>query len=82
METETPKVMKIQAPAEESYIFSLWLVEAEVFTGKLPWEDKDFKGAIEFISHKMKECENSNEKNPVINLGQFPTFIQRLPRAG
>jgi hypothetical protein len=78
----SPEVMKRQAPTEESDIFSLCMVVEEVFTGKLPWEDRDFKGTLELISKKMGESEKSNKKNPVINVGQFPTLIRRLLRAG
>jgi len=53
----------------------------EVFAGKLPWEDRVLKGVLELISQKMEESKKYNEKNPVINFEQFPTFILRLLRA-
>ncbi|XP_065559820.1 uncharacterized protein LOC136026916 [Artemia franciscana] len=78
----SPEVMKRKVPTKESDIFSLCMVIVEVFTGKLPWEDKDFKDVLELISQKMEESKKYNKKNPVTNVGQFPTLIRRLLRAG
>ncbi|XP_065559821.1 uncharacterized protein LOC136026917 isoform X1 [Artemia franciscana] len=78
----SPEVMERQVPTVESDNFSLCMVVVEVFTGKLPWEERDFKHVLELISQKREESEKYNEKNPVINVGQFPTLIRRLLRAG
>ncbi|KAK2709485.1 hypothetical protein QYM36_013217 [Artemia franciscana] len=78
----SPEVMERQVPTVESDNFSLCMVVVEVFTGELPWEERDFKHVLELISQKREESEKYNEKNPVINVGQFPTLIRRLLRAG
>ncbi|XP_065565816.1 inactive serine/threonine-protein kinase TEX14-like [Artemia franciscana] len=78
----SPEVMERKVPTKESDIFSLCMVAKEVIAGKLPWEDKNLKDVLDLISQKMKESKNCNKNNPVISVGQFPTLIRRLLRAG
>ncbi|KAK2719696.1 hypothetical protein QYM36_005245 [Artemia franciscana] len=42
----------------------------------------DFEDVLELISQKREESKKYSKKNPVSNVGKFPTLIRRLLKAG